>query len=184
MENSEALGATGNAGEQTLVLSGANETQTITNNQSTAFTLSFNGATTISLPASATALQVKTALAALPTVAGFTANITGASNTTPITINVGAPTDLVNGEKVTLAIVGGNTAADGTWTIANVGALGESFQLVGSVGNHAWTSGGTVTLAGVGGTVAVTGGPGSYSVTFGGTLAGQNLPLITSSSPR
>ena len=82
-----------------------------------------------------------------PTSASFNSNsITGASNTSPITISAnttGNPSGsgLVNGQQVTISGVGGNTAANGTWTIAGVTAT--SFNLVGSTGNGTYTNGGS-----------------------------------------
>ncbi len=66
--------------------------------------------------------------------------ITGASNTSPITITAVDTTGLTNGEKVTIGGVLGNTAANGTWTIA--GLTPTTFTLTGSTGNGAYTSGG------------------------------------------
>lgn len=66
----------------------------------------------------------------------------GASNANPIVITV-ASHSLVDGDQVTIAAVGGNTAANGTWTIA--GGTTNTFQLVGSVGNGNYTGGGTCT---------------------------------------
>jgi len=66
--------------------------------------------------------------------------ITGASNTSPIDITTAASTvGLVNGATVTISGVKGNTAANGTWTIAGLTAT--SFQLVGSTGNGKYTVG-------------------------------------------
>jgi hypothetical protein len=68
--------------------------------------------------------------------------ITGATNATPIVLTI-AGHSLVNGDQVTVAGVLGNTAANGTWAIAN--GTANTFELVGSVGNGAYTSGGTCT---------------------------------------
>ena len=67
--------------------------------------------------------------------------ITGASNASPITITTASTQQLQNGFQVTIAGVGGNTAANGTFTVANVTAT--SFQLVGSAGNGNYTGGGS-----------------------------------------
>lgn len=84
-------------------------------------------------------------------VVGINLTITGASNATPIVIT-SASHGLATGDMVTIASVGGNTAANGTWKITKVGD--NTFSLDGSVGNAAYTSGGTVAkwhrLAGVG----------------------------------
>ena len=91
--------------------------------------------------------------------------ITGATNASPIVISTGSTAGLVNGDVVTISGVQGNTAANGTWTIA--GLTGNSFQLVNSAGNGAytantgtWSSGVTVT--------PVAGSSNSFTVTFNG----------------
>lgn len=47
----------------------------------------------------------------------------------------------MTGQRVTIASVGGNTAANGTFTITNTGT--DTFTLDGSTGNGDYTSGGT-----------------------------------------
>lgn len=72
-------------------------------------------------------------------VCGPTVAITAATNTAPIQIaatNHGYKT----GQKVTIAEVGGNTAANGTWTVTLVDP--NNFTLNNSAGNGAYTSGG------------------------------------------
>jgi PKD domain/Matrixin len=67
--------------------------------------------------------------------------ITGASNTSPITITAKDTTGLVNNEQLFISGVGGNTAANGgLFTITNVTPT--TFQLVGTTGNGNYTSGG------------------------------------------
>jgi FG-GAP-like repeat/FG-GAP repeat len=71
----------------------------------------------------------------------LTGGVTGtsASGTTPITVNVNSTSGLSNGMTVTISGVLGDTAANGTWTIANVqtggGHTPPSFDLVGSTAN-------------------------------------------------
>lgn len=69
-----------------------------------------------------------------------TGDVTGATNATPIVVTA-ANHGLATGQKVTVASVGGNTAANGTFTITRIDA--SSFSLDSSVGNGAYTSGGT-----------------------------------------
>ena len=57
-----------------------------------------------------------------------------------IKITTASTAGLSNGQLVTIAGVGGNTAANGSWTITNL--TGTTFQLVGPQGNGAYTSGG------------------------------------------
>jgi len=82
------------------------------------------------------------------TVAAVTidATITGATNATPIVITVAGSHGLYNGQTgVVIAGVGGNTAANGTWTITRLTAA--TFSLNTSIGNGAYTAGGTITGA-------------------------------------
>lgn len=67
--------------------------------------------------------------------------VTGATNASPIVITSTAH-GLVTGDRVTIASVGGNTAANGNWTITKNDA--NTFSLDGSTGNGAYTSGGEV----------------------------------------
>jgi len=67
--------------------------------------------------------------------------VTGATNATPIEITTAAH-GLATGDLVTITGAVGNTAANGTWMITRTAAT--TFTLNGSVGNGAWTSGGTV----------------------------------------
>lgn len=69
-----------------------------------------------------------------------TAAITGATNATPIVITSNGH-GLSNNDMVAIASVGGNTAANGIWSVANVAA--NTFELEGSTGSGAYTSGGT-----------------------------------------
>ncbi len=66
--------------------------------------------------------------------------VTGASNASPIVITTASTQQLQNGMQVTISGVTGNTAADGTFTVAN--RTGTTFELAGSTGNGAYTSGG------------------------------------------
>jgi hypothetical protein len=67
--------------------------------------------------------------------------ITGATNATPIVITSNAH-GFSNSQLVVITGVGGNTNANGVWQIANVTT--NTFELSGSVGNAAYTSGGSV----------------------------------------
>ena len=64
--------------------------------------------------------------------------ITGATNAVPIVITAAAH-GLAHGDNITLAHVQGNTAANGTWTVAN-NTL-NTFELVGSIGNGSYAAG-------------------------------------------
>ena len=66
--------------------------------------------------------------------------VTDASNASPIVITSAAH-GLQVGMRVVVASVGGNTAANGTWTISAV--TDDTFTLSGSTGNGSYTSGGT-----------------------------------------
>ena len=77
---------------------------------------------------------------------GHTGVVTGASNATPIVVTSAAH-GLSTGQRVTVASVGGNTAANGTWIITRVSA--DTFSLNTSVGNGNYTSGGTWGVVGL-----------------------------------
>jgi len=75
-----------------------------------------------------------------------TVAVTGASNAAPIVITATGHA-LASYDVVSVTAVGGNTAANGIWMIEFVDA--NSFKLIGSVGNAAYSSGGSVSKAGV-----------------------------------
>lgn len=77
----------------------------------------------------------------------FAINVTNATFATPIVVTLAsAPsTVLYDGAEVFIAGVGGNTAANGRWVIKQTGHAAGSFELVGSAGNGAYTSGGIAT---------------------------------------
>lgn len=83
-----------------------------------------------------------TAYAAGDSVAPAALTVTGATNATPIVLTVTSH-GLVTGDRVTVASVGGNTAANGNWTVTKV--TDNTFSLDDSAGNGAYTSGGSVT---------------------------------------
>jgi len=68
--------------------------------------------------------------------------ITGATNASPIVITSAAH-GYADGDRVLVDSVGGNTAANGSWTVAN--KADNTFELAGSTGNGDYTSGGKVT---------------------------------------
>lgn len=70
-----------------------------------------------------------------------TDTIDDATNATPIVITSNSAHGLSTGDRVTVASVGGNTAANSDWQIVVIDAT--TFRLYGSVGNGAYTSGGT-----------------------------------------
>ena len=75
-------------------------------------------------------------------IGGPSITVAGATNATPIVITTTTAHGLASGTQVTITGVLGNTAANGTFTIAVTGP--DAFILVGSVGNGAYTSGGSV----------------------------------------
>lgn len=72
-----------------------------------------------------------------------TLTVTNASNTSPIQITTSTAHGFVGGQSVIITGVVGNTNANGTWAIIVTGA--NTFTLIASNGNAAYTSGGTVT---------------------------------------
>jgi hypothetical protein len=75
-----------------------------------------------------------------------TGTITGASNTTPISIT-STGHGRQTGDRLTITGVGGNTAANNTYSITVVDA--NTFTLDNSVGNGAYTSGGLWHMSGL-----------------------------------
>jgi hypothetical protein len=80
-------------------------------------------------------------------VAGLTITVTGATNTSPISITTATPHGLQTGVQVTISGVVGNTAANGVFTITVTGL--SAFTLNSSTGNGAWVSGGVVSTPGL-----------------------------------
>lgn len=76
-----------------------------------------------------------------------TFTVTAATNASPIAITTSAAHGLQTGNRVTIADVGGNTAANGTFTVTRTGAT--TFTLDGSTGNGAYTSGGAGHVTGL-----------------------------------
>jgi len=105
--------------------------------------------------------------------------ITGATNASPIVITA-ADHGYRDGEAVAISGVGGNTAANGVWTIA--GATPSTFALAGSAGNGPYGSGGTVqniakvTISGSG--QAVTARNGACVAVSGFNISSSNAQLV------
>ena len=96
--------------------------------------------------------------------------ITDATNATPIVITSTAH-GFSNGHKVVINGVVGNTAANGLWVIANVAA--NTFELVDSTGNAAYTSGGiAINLTADDNLDDI---PGAARVAVSGALAGKTV---------
>lgn len=74
-------------------------------------------------------------------------NLTNATNASPIvcTITIPPAMPIVDGDFVFIRGVNGNLNANGFWEVANVTAT--TFELVGSTGSGAWTSGGNLNPA-------------------------------------
>jgi len=124
--------------------------------------------------------------------------ISGATNTSPITITTSGAHGLTSSNIVFISGVAGNTAANGFWAITVVDST--HFILNGSVGNGAYTSGGTVNvcttatfvadLAGTSGTSApatitnVTTVLGGVSVSNVASFVGTNWESNTSVAAR
>jgi hypothetical protein len=68
-------------------------------------------------------------------------NISGCTNASPIVVTTPQAHNLTTNERVELTSVGGNTAANGEWIVTVLSPT--TFSLNGSVGNGAYTSGGT-----------------------------------------
>lgn len=85
-------------------------------------------------------------LASISYAANFLADtdndVTGASNTAPITLTTSGTHGFVTGDTVTVRNVEGNTAANGSWTVT--APTDTTLVLDGSKGNGRYTGGGTV----------------------------------------
>lgn len=77
---------------------------------------------------------------------GSTVTISAATNATPIQITTASAHGLSEDAEVTISGVLGNTAANGRWFVSVVSSV--QFTLIGSIGNAAYTSGGSVTTSG------------------------------------
>ncbi len=101
-------------------------------------------------PAGWSMITVDPALPALPlgtrlvSAASYYAPVAvaDATNASPIVIETAAPHGLLAGARVVISGVGGNLAANGTWTITVLD--GTHFSLNGSAGSGAYTAGGSV----------------------------------------
>jgi hypothetical protein len=95
------------------------------------------------------------------TTSASTKSITGATNASPIVITATAHGYTTN-DLVIIASVGGNTNANNTWQISAVTT--NTFSLLGSTGNSAYTSGGTAQLLNGAGDTALTTAAGTARV--------------------
>lgn len=116
---------------------------------------------------------------------GPTVAITAATNATPIQITA-ANHGYKSGQKVTVAGVGGNTAANGNWVATFVDP--DNFTLNNSIGNSAYTSGG-VAVNGDWGGASVWLSPDNSSYVKIGTMYGPSrigtltAQLLTNTDP-
>ena len=78
---------------------------------------------------------------------GLGLTITGATNASPIVLTVSSTTELRTGMTVTVANVGGNTAANGRWASITV-VDATHVSLDGSTGSGAYTTGGSLYAGG------------------------------------
>lgn len=94
-----------------------------------------------------TVLAVRATTATAGAINGTTTlgNITDATNANPIVITVTSTAAITSGSVVTIASVGGNTAANGTWPVTVINATTFSIPVAGS---GAYTSGGTAVPTG------------------------------------
>lgn len=103
----------------------------------------------LSVAGGSTLLGVKVPTTTAGSVVGADATpvaITGATNASPIVITA-ASHGLQTGDVVTIASVGGNTAANGTFKVTRL--TSGTFSLDDSTGNGAYTSGGTIQPKGI-----------------------------------
>lgn len=112
-----------------------------------------------------------------------TGTVTGATNASPIVVTSAAH-GLTTGQRVTVASVAGNTAANGDFTVTVL--TSGTFSLDGSTGNGAYTSGGTWHASGLYSyTLAATAGNGfaagtTYAVLSSYAVSGTALGALDS----
>jgi hypothetical protein len=87
-------------------------------------------------------LQQLVASAQAPVTA--TVSTTTGNAVSPIVVTTSAPHGYANGATVEVSAVGGNTAANGVWTIKVLSPT--TFSLTGSTGNGSYTSGGVASF--------------------------------------
>lgn len=91
-------------------------------------------------------------------VGSNTKSVSGATDANPLVVTTSAPHLLQTGDVVTIAGVGGNVLANGTFEITVLSSTTFSIPVDASAGS-AYTSGGTVTWSGVIGAISGTAGP-------------------------
>lgn len=100
--------------------------------------------------------------------AADTITITGSTNATPIVVTFGAGHGKKDGDRIAIAGITGNTAANGEWTLQFTGT--NAAKLLGSVGNG--THGGTPRIATIFDNTPLMRGH-SAALSFGGNLVGS-----------
>lgn len=134
--------------------SGVSEVQTFALFSTTGtFILSYNGLTTVPLPFNATALQVQTALNALPSIGG----VSGSVGVTEAPYGAG--------RQFTLTFAGSLSDRD----LPEIQAAGVGGPVTSVVTER----------NGLNGTITVGGAAPNYTVTFGGDLAARDVPTMT-----
>src|SRR5689334_18406885 len=103
---------------------------------------------------------------------GGTKTITAASDASPIVITTSVPHGWATGGPVTISQVGGNTAANGSWTITVLNST--QFSLNGSAGNGAYTQKGVVTFFADLGTIASINSDTSLTLTTAANIGNQS----------
>ena len=153
--------------------------KTLTAGSGTTFTFAVSG--TPATPATGTITAATARLSRGPAWRNSGQAITGATNATPIVITATSH-GLSTGDSVEIANVGGNTAANGVWTVTVVDP--NSFSLTGSVGNGSYFTSGAFAARGVGAStaqieflgssyvnsVSITNGPAAQLGTYIGTI--------------
>jgi hypothetical protein len=129
-------------------------------------------ASAMTLAAGGTVLAMKIPTTVAGSIAaGSALTVTAATTATPIVITAGTH-NLTSGAVVTVAGVGGNTAANGTFVITVLSST--TFSLNNSVGAGAYTSGGTATWTG-----SMQTGTGTSTIVFSGAAYDELYPLVT-----
>ncbi len=184
---------------------GPSEVQTVTIGGSSAgtFTLTFAGQTTVSIPATATAATVQSALNALSTISGYGASVTVTQVGNSYVIVFGGTLAGFNTSQMAATGSGGTTASvtttangvpnlisevqtvdlgassAGTFTLTFNGQTTASLAFNATAATVESALNGLPSIGGVSGSVAVLQSGATYTVTFGGTLEGTDVSQMT-----
>jgi hypothetical protein len=153
------------------------------------FSLTFRNQPTAEIAYQASAAQVQAALNGLSSIGGVGGSVTVDQSGTGYTVTFGGSLANQDLPQLTLSVSGSGLGSVDTVTQGGTGAFtlaygGQPTALLApdaSAGDVETALNALPTIGGVGGSVTVTQSGATYTVTFGGSLANQDLPQITGS---